>query len=158
MIAETRCPPILQQPRGEPVAAGVPGFEIAVVLQDIERFLHSAGGILHDLGIPLLKATPRVRTEPVLGGCLGEDFHCDRVTIPVRQPVLEARFVVHETVLPRGTEQLCAVNFGHVVHRHAVAVLHGGEILQPCEEGLYVMRNPETECVIHGVCDTRLDR
>ena len=47
MVAEARRPPVLQQPKRN-MEAGDVGFEIAVVLQDVERLVHGAGYVVVD--------------------------------------------------------------------------------------------------------------
>ena len=155
VVAEARRPPVFQQARREAIAI-VASFEIAVVQQNFECIRNTAGCIVNYCGVQPFEATPCAWREYVLSGCLGEDLHGDGVAL-IFQRLLEARLVVYEVVLPWRPEELRAIDFPDVLHRHLVPALHNGVVPQPCEEGLHMVGNTDAERIVHRVCHVVLD-
>ena len=151
VIAETRGPPVLQQARRKTMTV-TSGFEIAIMHQDVERLRDAAGRIVDHDGIQSFEGAAGIGREYPLGSCLSQDLHGDRVALSRRQaPPRDVSRSAPSRSAPR-SQKFGAVDFSDVGHRHAVALLHHGGLPKTCEEGLYVVRNTDTECFVYGVC------
>ena len=125
--------------------------------QDIEGIGDTSRRVVYHRGIHACEVAPRIRSEDLLGGRLGENLHGDGVALIV-QPIPETRLIMREIVLPRSTEKSGAIDFGDIHHRHLVPVPHDGELTQAREKGLDMVGNADTERIVNGVCHAVLDR
>ena len=132
------------------------GLDVAVVHEDVERVRDTFRCIAYHVRIEPLEGTPRTGGEHVPGCCFREDLHGDGIAL-VFQALLEAGLVVDQVVLPGRPEERVAIHVGDVADGHSVTPLRRGGVPQPREEGLNVVRNADTERLVHRLGDTVLD-
>ena len=127
-------------------------FQIAVVNQDVERVGDASRRIRRDDRVERAKTAASGPREDSFDGRFGQNLHGDRVVLVV-QGFLEACLVMHKVVLARRPQQFVAVDILDVFHPQVLTPPHHGEVPQPREAGLNVVRDTDPERVVHRVGD-----
>lgn len=64
---------------------------------------------------------------------------------------------MREIVLPGRSKKLGSIDFGHILHRHAIEISNSGEIPKMREVGLHMVQNANAECFVYRVWDSLVE-
>ena len=92
--------------------------------------------------------------EYIFRGCLRKNLHGYGEILVIAQTIIEARFIVHEIVLPCRTQKIVTIYIIDVLHSHSVLTVHKRVIRKPGEKELYLMRYACIETLINSIRNT----